>query len=378
MDGYVCDVSNGYPYCRSGSKIRENLERELLIYSGKDQDFQTEAVVFPSGMNAIICAMEVVLKEWKDSTMVPHFVLGNELYCDVRRTVEYLKETNTFTVEYVDVKQTENIKKIFETNKRIALFFIETCTNPSGQMFDFDIMPTLKTLAPRCIMCVDNTWVSFCWFNPFQYQADLVIESLTKYGSGGKCISGMIIGKNPMIGKIREWVCVYGQFLTPLQCDLLMNGLKTICSRIEKSSPLVLPVAQWLETIPQVSRVLHPSLKSHPTYKTNLKYLHNKNPAVIVFHLEVTINKTNNNPKTYLKDILMNGIKGIKLETSYGSSYSKICPWASFGKSNKYDYGNNNDTFELKTGIWLRLSIGYNDNFESIQQNLKEIISHIV
>ena len=123
-----------------------------------------------------------------------------------------------------------------------------------------------------------------------------------------------------------------------------------------------------MEKIEYTSRVLYPLLESHPTYKTNLKYLKDKiGPSVILFHLKV---EPNGNPKEKIRELL-EGIHGIKLETSYGSEYSKVCLWAKYGLNDIYE-----SSFKYpKNGIWIRLAVGYKDNFESLKDSLMALVS---
>lgn len=369
--GNVVDYEAGYPYCRSGNGKREELESILLRYTHKDLDKKAEVVVFPSGMNAICCIVEIALRRWKNDKCTPHLVFGDELYCDTTRTLEYFRETRSFTYETVNVKDRKKIEEIlFLKGKNLALWFFETCTNPSGQMCDFEeVIPSIKKKTSKCIICMDNTWTSFHLFNPFDYGADIVVESMTKYISGGTCIGGMVVGRCKLIKSIRRWTQIYGQFMTPGHCQLLINGIQNMKERLEKGSNLTIKIADWLEKSGYPSRVLYPLLESHPTYKINLKYLKDGlGPSVILFHLPVEITD-DSNPKKRISDLL-EGNPGIRLETSYGSSYSKICPWAKYGLNDMYE-----DPFKFpKKGIWLRLSVGYKDNFDSLKDALMTLI----
>ena len=233
LRGYVTDQDAGYPYCRSGSGKREELERELLIYTKKELDKKSEVVVLPSGMTAICCIIEIVLRRWeknKSKKDRPHLVFGDELYCDTKNVLNYFHDIYSFTFEFINVRNKKGFEDIaLNKGNKVALLFLESCTNPSGQFCDFDdILPSFKKKAPNCIVCIDNTWTSFCLFNPFEHHADVVVESLTKYGSGGTCIGGMIVGRGNLIKSIRRWSQIYGQFMTPYHCQLLIDGIKTI------------------------------------------------------------------------------------------------------------------------------------------------------
>lgn len=77
-------------------------------------------------------------------------------------------------------------------NNKIDLFLFEACSNPSGLFFNFNI---LKKFPSHTKVVCDNTWLSPALFNPIKQGADVIVESMTKYISGGTCIGGLIIGK---------------------------------------------------------------------------------------------------------------------------------------------------------------------------------------
>ena len=69
------------------------------------------------------------------------------------------------------------------------------------------------------MVVVDNTWLTGCSFNPFNYDVDIVVDSLTKYYSAGKTISGGIITNNEMIiNDVDKFMCGYGIHVSPITC----------------------------------------------------------------------------------------------------------------------------------------------------------------
>ena len=113
---------------------------------------------------------------------------GNELYCDVARTVKHVCARDpALSAISVDVCDTKHLLAVFRDHgSAIRVFHFESCTNPSGKMMDFAVLPRLAALAPNCTMVCDNTWTTAGLFNPFEHGADLVVESCTKYISAGR------------------------------------------------------------------------------------------------------------------------------------------------------------------------------------------------
>jgi cysteine-S-conjugate beta-lyase len=358
----------GSHYCRNSSKARSALERKFALYY-ETRTINTSCVVLPSGMTAISAVFQVLFD--RDNSDEPiHYVLGNELYCESTKMVKRLSTYygDSFKYHTVDVRDSKHITDYFKRNGRnIRLFFIEACTNPSGQIFDFDLIRTLKRLAPECVFCIDNTWVSGLSLNPLEYGADIVIESGTKYISASTCISGFVVGTRLHVDHIRDWANVFGQFIGSDHCRLISDNFATIEKRLIASSALASDVSTWLEGNDTVNRVMHPMLKSHPTHsKSNLLTF---GPSCVWFHVTV---KTKKIIQKLLTDSDVN--EYIKYETSFGSAYSKMDPWPKVATSDAYDFPSTNVGVR---GCWIRLSIGYEDSLENIVTGLETLFEKI-
>lgn len=356
-------TKEGARYCRNSNSNRQLLQNQLLEYYGFKNNTMTSCV-FPSGMSAISTIMNV---NGMNSKTV--FIIGNEMYCDTARVCKYqLTQNKDFSFEQVDVQNIDKVSELFKKhNNDIKLFFIESCTNPSGQLFDFSKLKDLKLLAPNCIVVVDNTWLSGCSFNPFDYDVDCVIESMTKYISGGMCIGGMMIGKKEIMDKVITYSKVNGLFVGSDHCKIFLDGLSTIKERIKDVSKLTMDVANYLENKQGVTRVMYPLLKSHPTYELACKYL-KFGPGIIWFHVPSKIKKIS------MVHPLLSNNKYLPYETSYGSAHSKIDQWPHLGKAFLYDHNNLKNDIH---GIWIRLSIGYESNINTVTRGLEEMFSKL-
>lgn len=358
---------SGGRYCRSSNFARELFGTEYLEVYGLDHSNGRYAVL-TSGMNAISCIMTNIVRNNPDKIIV----YGSELYCDTPRTIRYLGCAS----KSVDVRNSEEILKYFEQNgENISLFFIESCTNPSGQMFDFELIPKLKEYSPGCIFCVDNTWCTGLGFNPFKYGVDIIVESTTKYISGGKCIGGVILAvkrngeenTSGLMDEIDKWIRVFGQFVGKDHCHIFRMGLKTMQERLRKTSELAIRLAIYLENRDDVNRVMYPTLPSHPTYSLAKKVL-KLNPGCICFHLQHNLS----NKKVLKKIKSIEGEDLILLETSYGSKYCKLDPWPKTKNSAFYEPGS-----EPKKGVWLRLAVGSESEFDSAVEKLDRTLKYI-
>lgn len=190
---------------------------------------------------------------------------------------------------------------------------------------------------------VDNTWLSHIILNPFDYGADIVVTSLTKYYSAGKCIAGAIMARCGIYLDIVNHV-------SPINCQIVLDNIPTMNDRICKSSKITLDVIRSINNI----KIYHPAIKDHPSYKKGTKFFKNGlYPSVFAFTLPL--------PK---KDtfIWMNKINDIDKQTSFGSNNTKFDTYPKF---------------LTKNSTLCRLSIGYEDNPKSIIDKLTKAFKNI-
>merc|ERR1712070_957899 len=102
------------------------------------------AIVMPSGMAAISAVMYAHAAPCGNASVI---VYGDELYCDVKRTVEHLVDVHAplLTAFPVDVRDAIALRSLFAgQGHKIRIFHFESCTIPSGQFFDFTLIDELR------------------------------------------------------------------------------------------------------------------------------------------------------------------------------------------------------------------------------------------
>jgi len=350
-------------YTRSKSIDRIRLENRFKsLYGFKEEEKGIKCLITTSGMTSINAVMyTIALKQPKSL-----FLLSDELYCDVSRSVTYIQRFfPELSAIYVDIRDHHKILEIFQKHKsKISLFHLESCSNPSGQMINWNMIKKFKHFSPRCIISVDNTWLTSAIFNPFQINAiDLVIESLSKYNSVGQCIGGMVLGRRKFMTGVNEWIRNNGIFVGADHCILFYDATQTLDNRIQMTSKLAIVTAQKLNQIDGV-KVLYPLLPSHPTHSIYQKYCQ-LGPGVLWIHIQSDCSMDQ------MKKILFSS--GLKTETSFGAPHSKIDPWPRLGISNDYDFKDQKE--ENRQGVWIRIAIGFSDQIEEIIEPVIELIS---
>ena len=95
-------------------------------------------------------------------------------------------------------------------------------------MIDPKILLQIKNISPKCIIIIDNSWLSPILYNPYKYYADIVIESLTKYMSGGYIIMGCATGSKKQIKNIKYHATISGQHISPYDCWSISQSIENI------------------------------------------------------------------------------------------------------------------------------------------------------
>lgn len=262
----------------------------------------TGALGVSSGAAAITFALLTITQVGDE------IVSGNNLYGGTYALFHYTLPKLGRTAKFVNSRDPEAFRKAI-TPKTRALY-VETIGNPKLDVPDFEAIAKIAHEAGIPLV-VDNT-VGVGLVRPFDYGADIIASSATKYiGGHGTSIGGVIVDSGKFKwnnGKFPEFTTpdpsyhglVYwdalsnvpgmgnvafilktrvtllrdiGAALSPFNAFLFLQGLETLPLRQQKHSANALEVAQWLKTHPLVSWVTYPGLPGDPSYKVASKYL---------------------------------------------------------------------------------------------------------
>lgn len=152
--------------------------------------------------------------------------------------------------------------------RRPRLLWLETPTNP---LLDIVDIATLVRLAKSHSMtvAVDNTFATPYLQRPLNQGADLVIHSTTKYlGGHSDVVGGAVIArKKESLEAIRFLQNAAGGVPSPMDCYLLLRGLKTLAVRMERHCANALQLASILAGKQGVAKVFYPGLPEHPGFE---------------------------------------------------------------------------------------------------------------
>ncbi len=252
--------NKGYEYARSGNPTRTALEKNLARLEGG-----THALAFASGMAAINGVM--TLLKAGDHVICSHAVYGGVYRLFTRILVNFGLEAS-----WVDTTCVENVEKAVRQNTR--MLYVETPTNPTMQVSDLKEMSRIAR-AHNLMLVVDNTFMSPYLQRPFEFGADIIVHSTTKFLNG----HSDSIGGAAILRRQEDYDRLYliqksaGAILGPMDCWLVLRGVKTLAVRMEQHNKVTQAIAAYLEKHPKVKHVYYPGLKSHPQHELAKKQM---------------------------------------------------------------------------------------------------------
>lgn len=246
---------NGYEYSRTQNPTRKALQDNLAaLESG------AWGLAFSSGLAATNTVIQLL-------SSGDHVLAGNDVYGGTFRQFDKIHRRFGLDFSYVDTTDPENVLEALTPATRMV--WLETPTNPLLNVTDIRaVAQALHSLPNPPLLVVDNTFATPYLQQPLTLGADLVVHSLTKYlGGHSDVVGGAVIGRDPALGERLAFLQnAAGAVPGPLDCFLILRGIKTLPVRMERHAESALRIAQWLETHPKVARVLYPGLESHPQH----------------------------------------------------------------------------------------------------------------
>jgi cystathionine beta-lyase len=242
-----------YQYGRRGTPTTEALELALQELEGS----QCAGVsLLPSGLAAISSAFLAVVHAG-DQVLVTDSAYGPaRIFCD-----QILTRLGV-TVTYYDPLIGAGIGELIRPNTRLV--YLESPGSLSFEMQDTGAI-TKVAHSKNALVLMDNTWATPLYFRPLDHGVDMVIQAGTKYiGGHSDLMLGTVSANAATVARLKNTVRYTGQCEGPDDVYLGLRGLRTLAIRLERHQKSGLAVARWLEQRPEVLRLLHPALPSHP------------------------------------------------------------------------------------------------------------------
>ena len=244
----------GYEYSRTDNPTRRAYETCFASLEGA-----RFAVAFASGMATTNNCMYLLQSG-------DEVVLSDDVYGGTYRFFTKVMDKFGVKAHFVDATDLGNIKAAM--NPRVKMVWIESPTNPLLKLTDIAAVSQIAK-ANGAYLVVDNTFMSPVFQQPLKLGADIVVHSATKYiGGHSDLVGGILVTNSEEINQsMRFHQNAVGAIPGPFDCWLAMRGLKTLAIRMKAHQENANRIAQWLESHPQVVRVVYPGLPSHPQHE---------------------------------------------------------------------------------------------------------------
>jgi len=294
----------GNIYTRIGNPTNTVLEKRVAALEGG-----VEALSVSSGMAAIHYSLINIAE------MGHNIVSLAQLYGATYTLLAHILPKQGIAGRFAENDSPEAVEKLIDENTRAV--FCESVGNPAGNVADIEGLARVahKHGVP---LIVDNTVATPILLRPFEYGADVVVHSMTKFmGGHGTTLGGMIVdsGKFPWRDHPQRYYMlnqpeiayhgvVYtehygaaayvarcrtvaqrntGSTLSPFNGFLLLQGLETMALRVERHVENAQKVAEYLRNHERVAWVNYAGFPDSPLYPMAQKYLGSKRCSLMTF-----------------------------------------------------------------------------------------------
>ena len=246
-----------------------------------------------------------------------HIVASKTIYGGTYNLLAHTLELYGISATFVDPDDFEAFEAAIQDNTKAL--YIETLGNPNSNVADIEKIAEIahKHGLP---LVVDSTFSTPYLVRPFEYGADIVVHSATKFiGGHGTAVGGVVIdggsfdwaasGKYPWISEpnpsyhgvsftdaagpaafvtyIRAILLRdTGATLSPFHAFIFLQGLETLSLRVERHVQNALKIVEYLNNHPQVEAVHHPSLATEPSHELYKKYFPNGGGSIFTFEIK--------------------------------------------------------------------------------------------
>lgn len=297
----------GNVYGRLTNPTEDVFSKRIAVLEGG-----VAAVAVASGAAAVTYTLEALVHHGQ------HIVAATTIYGGTYNLFEHTFPNYGIETTFVDpTKGVEVFEEAIKENTRAV--YIESVGNPNANLIDIQAVADIAH-KHKIPLVVDSTFATPYQLRPFEYGADIVVHSATKFiGGHGTTLGGVLVdgGKFDWIasGKFPQFVdpnpsyhgisfakdvgaaafATYvrtlilrdeGATLSPFNAFLLLQGTETLSLRVERHVENALKVVDYLAKNPHVAKVNHPALPDHPDHELYKKYFPNGGISIFTFEIK--------------------------------------------------------------------------------------------
>ncbi|WLV37624.1 cystathionine beta-lyase [Morganella morganii] len=216
-------------------------------------------VLSPSGLGAVTLALLTTLKSGD------HLLMTDSVYHPTRQLCGGLLAKMGITTTYYDPLIGAGIESLIRPETTVI--FLES---PGSQTFEVQDVPAITAVAKRhhVTTVIDNTWATPLFFRAHEHGCDISLEAGTKYPGGhSDVLMGLVSANAQWWPELRKTYDQMAMLPGAEDCFLVLRGLRTLHIRLKEAQHRALKVAEWLQSRPEVSKVLHPAFPECPGHE---------------------------------------------------------------------------------------------------------------
>jgi len=337
------DEMGGYLYSRGLNPTVDILRKKLAALDGAE-----DALVFNTGSAAIFAGVLANVKSGD------HILSVHHPYTWTTHLFDKLLPRFGITVTYADGTNTEDFISHIQTNT--SLIYLES---PNSWWLDIQDLSAISTVAKEkgIITMIDNTYCTPLYQRPIDMGIDIVMQTATKYiGGHSDTLGGVLCGSAGMMRKIflSEYLCV-GSGIQPFNAWLLLRGLRTLPSRLDRISASTQKVLEYIKTEPKIESYIFPLDPTYPQFELAKRQMTGACGLISFYMIAQRIEEI---------ELFCNSLKAFRMAVSWGGHESLIIPKCA--GLNPADFDPSNSTHRL-----IRLYIGLEDP-EFLLNDLKQ------
>lgn len=250
----IAGVPHHSTYATSGTETTQALCDAVAAMEGLPH--ACRAALMPSGLSAITAALFALLRPGD------HLLMSDSVYGPARVFAQGLLKDFGVRTTFYDPSAGASIEDAITPDTKVI--YLES---PGSYTFEIQDVPAICAVAKRrgLLTVIDNTYASPILARPFDWGVDVSLLALTKYWSGhSDLLMGAVVAREELWPRLWPTVKQLGLCVGGDDAYLVLRGLRTVELRMRQHEQIALAVAHWLEGRPEVARVLHPALASHP------------------------------------------------------------------------------------------------------------------
>jgi cystathionine gamma-lyase/cystathionine beta-lyase len=340
--------NKGYGYARGKNPTRDALQKNIAaLENGK------HCICFSSGMGAT----DAVMKLLRPGDEV---ITGDDLYGGSYRLFTKIFANYGITFHFINMTEASSIEK--HINKNTKLIWIETPTNPTMQIVDIEACSIIAK-KHNLMLAVDNTFASPYLQNPLALGADIVMHSVTKYlgGHSDVVMGALVVNDDQLHEQLYFILNSCGANPGPMDCFLVMRGIKTLHLRMERHCFNGQKIASYLKTHPKIEKVYWPGFPDHPNHLIAKKQMRDFGGMISIVLKDKSIENTFKLASSFKVFSLAESLGGVESLINHPATMTH----ASIPKAERE-----------KAGVvdnLLRLSVGVED-VEDLLEDLKQAL----